>query len=214
MPCRMGSDMPYDVFYYAVIAKTKYINLGNKIARRERSYYPERSNILDKNGIVLAWTEKFYDLYYINLTGSPKRIKIIHERVKNIFPNAKEPSQEAWDSIMLRALRPKQMLALEKSIYLYQELQITPRIERKVVDYPEIQAYIGRVKIVKRQLVGVSGAEKLHNHILSGTPGKYRIMLDRNKNWIKNSGKSIKLAVPGNDIRLKLSIEEMRKGQK
>ena len=115
---------------------------------------------------------------------------------------------------MLRALRPKQILALEKSIYLFQELQITPRIERKVVDYPEVHAYIGRVKLIRRQLVGVSGVEKLYNQILSGAPGKYRIMLDRNKNWIKNSGKSISLAVPGKDIRLKLTIEEIRKGQK
>jgi cell division protein FtsI/penicillin-binding protein 2 len=201
-------------FYYSVIAKEKYISLGNKIARRELLYYPERSKILDKNGVVLAWSEKYYDLYYNNLTDSPKRIEIIYGRIINIFPYAKKPSPNEIHSILLRAIQPNQILALEKSIYLYQELQITPRVERKVVDYPNVQANVGKVKFVKGQLVGISGLEKLYNKILSGTPGKYKIMLDRNKNWIKNSGKSIKLAMPGKDIQLDFTLEEIRKGKK
>jgi cell division protein FtsI/penicillin-binding protein 2 len=201
-------------FYYSVIAKDKYIKLGNKLARRELLYYPERSRILDKNGIVLAWSEKYYDLYYNNLTGSSKKIEIIYERVKNEFPDAKKPSPDSIRSLMLRALRPKQVLALEHSIYLYQELQITPRIERKVVEYPIVQTYVGQVKLVDGQLVGISGLEKTYNKTLSGIPGKYQIMLDRNKNWIKNSGKSIRLAAPGKDIKLALSLEDIRKGKK
>ena len=201
-------------FYYAVIAKAEYIKLGNKIAIRELLYYPERSKIFDKNGIILAWSEKYYDLYYNNLTGSPKRIKIIYRRIKRIFPNAKKPTQESLNFIMLRNLVPKQVSALEKFIYLHQELQITPRIQRKVVDYPKVRIYIGKVKIVKRQLVGISGVEKLYDQALNGTPGKYKIMLDRNKNWIKNSGKLINLAVPGKDIKLQLTLAEIRKGQK
>lgn len=201
-------------FYYAVIAKAKYIKLGNKIARRELLYYPERSKILDKDGIVLAWSEKYYDLYYNDLTGSPKRSAMIYKRIKSIFPKTQKPSSKSVHSIILHSLRPEQILALEKSICLFQELHITPRIERKVVDYPKVKAHIGQVKIIKGQLVGISGLEKLYNAVLSGTPGKYRIMLDRNKNWIKNSGQSIKLAAPGKDIKLKLTLEEIRKRQK
>ena len=198
-------------FYYAVIAKNKYIKLGNKLARRELSYYPERSKIVDRNGIVLAWSEKYYDLYYNNLTDSPGRAKLIYKKIKSLLPTAKEPSSNAVQSIMFRALQPKQILALEKFIYLFQELQIAPRTERKVVDYPKIQSQIGRVKFVSGRLVGINGFEKLYNKVLNGTPGKYRIMLDRNKNWIKNSGESIRMAIPGKDVRLQLTLEEIRK---
>ena len=201
-------------FYYAVIAKDKYISLGNRIARRELLYYPERSRILDKNDVVLAWSEKYYDLHYNNLTGSPKRASMIYARIKLSFPNAQKPSSDSLQSIIIHSLQPKEILALERSVYLFQELQITPRIERKVVNYPKIQNYIGQVKLVKGHLVGISGLEKIHNKTLSGTPGRYRIMLDRNKNWIKNSGKSIKLATPGKDIKLHLTLEEIRKWRK
>ena len=201
-------------FYYAVIAKDKYISLGNRIARRELLYYPERSRILDKNDVVLAWSEKYYDLYYNDLTGSPKRASLIHARIKLSFPNVQKPSPDSLQSVLIHSLTPKEILALEKSVYLFQELQIAPRIERKVVDYPKIQSYIGQVKLVKGRLVGISGLEKIHDETLSGTPGRYRIMLDRNKNWIKNSGKSIKLATPGKDIKLHLTLEEIRKWRK
>ena len=201
-------------FYYAVIAKTEYIRLGNKIASRELLYYPERSRILDKNGVVLAWSEKYYDLYYNNLTGTPKRIEIIYEKVKKKFPYIQRPSVDDVHSIMLRALQPRQILALEKLVYLFQELQIQPRIERKVVDYPKVRIYVGKVKLEKGRLVGLSGLEKTYNEVLSGSSGRYRIMLDRNKNWIKNSGKSIKLAIPGKDIKIDLTLEEIRKERK
>ena len=198
-------------FYYAVLAKDKYIKLGNKLAQRELSYYPERSKILDKNGIILAWSEKYYDLYYYNLTGSPERAKLIYRRIKKIFPKAKEPHKQTVQSVMLRALQPRQILALEKLIYLFQELQIAPRIERKVVNYPNVISKIGQVRFVSGRLVGLNGFEKLYNKVLSGTPGKFRVMLDCNKNWIKNSGRSIIMAVPGKNVQLQLTLEEIRK---
>jgi cell division protein FtsI/penicillin-binding protein 2 len=87
---------------------------------------------------------------------------------------------------------------------------VSPRIERKVVDYPAIRAKIGKVKYISGRLVGISGYEQQFNQLLSGTPGKFRIMLDRNKNWIKNSGKSIKMATPAKDLVLPYSLEEIR----
>ncbi|MBU8902834.1 MAG: hypothetical protein KOO69_08845, partial [Victivallales bacterium] len=159
-------------------------------------------------------SEKYYDLYYNNLTGSPKRINIIYERIKNVFPDARKPSCKKLQSIMLRSLHPKQIMALENSICLYQELQITYRIERNVVNYPNVKAQIGQVKLIKKQFSGISGFEKNYNQTLNGTHGRFKIMLDRNKNWIKNSYKSIKLAEKGKDVRLNFTIEELRKGIK
>lgn len=198
-------------FYYAVIAKNKYIKLGNKLARRELSYYPERSKILDKNGIILAWSEKYYDLYYNNLTDSPERAKLIYKRIKKLLPETKDPNPDTVHSIIFRTLQPKQFLAAQKLTYLFPELQITPRNERKVVNYPKIQSQIGQVRFIKGRLVGISGFEKLHNKVLNGTPGKFIIMLDRNKNGIKNSFQFITMAVPGKDVRLQLTLEEIRK---
>ncbi|MDD5728802.1 MAG: hypothetical protein PHV59_09575 [Victivallales bacterium] len=198
-------------FYYAVIAKDEYIRLGNKLARRELSYYPERGRILDKNGIVLAWSEKYYDLYFNNLTDSRPHAELIYRRVAEVTPEARKPDPGTMHSLMLRGLRPKQVLALEKLIYFYQELQVSPRIERKVVDYPEVRARIGKVKYIAGRLVGISGYERKFNQLLSGTPGKFIIMLDRNKNWIKNSGQSLKPATPGKDLILAFSLEELRR---
>jgi cell division protein FtsI/penicillin-binding protein 2 len=197
-------------FYYAVIARDRYIYLGNKLAQREFPFYPERAKIIDENGVVLAWSEKYFDLYYNNLTGSPERIDLIYHAVKKVLPQAVSPSPEKEHSLMLRSLRPPQVSNMEKLVYLYQELQINPRLERKVVDYPQVRALIGQVKHVKGRLVGISGIEKKYDSVLSGAPGKCRIMLDRNKNWVKNSA-NIQKAIPGRDVKLDLSLEEIRK---
>jgi penicillin-binding protein 2 len=201
-------------FYYAVIAKDKYIKLGNKIACRELLYYPERAKILDKNGITLAWSEKYYDLYYNNLTDSKQRAEILSNRVEEILPMAKEISSTKIQSIIFQSLSPKQISSLETLIYSFQELEIKTRLERKSVNYPQIQAQIGKVKYIKGRLVGIDGFEKEHDKILSGDPGKYKIMLDRNKNWIKNSFKILQTATPGKNVKLSLSLDEMRKKQK
>ena len=156
---------------------------------------------------------KYYDLYYNDFTGSPERAGTIFGKVEKILPTAHKPDSEEMHSLLYRDLRPSQIILLEKLICLFQELQIAPRIERKVVDYPKVKRQIGQVRFIKGRLVGISGLEKKYNVILSGTPGKYMIMLDRNKNWIKNSGKSLRLATPGRDIRLQLTVEEARKGQ-
>ncbi|MDD5697288.1 MAG: hypothetical protein PHH77_01610 [Victivallaceae bacterium] len=197
-------------FYYAVIAREQYIQLGNKLARREITYYPERARILDKNGVVLAWSEKYYDLYYIDILGSPKRTKMILGEVMELLPNLEEPVSGTVYSVIFRSLQPAQIMALEKTVYRFQELQIMPRIERKAVNYPEIRAYLGQVKSVSGRLLGVSGLEKQYNVTLSGIPGRYRVMLDRNKNWIKDSGELLRPAVPGKELQLPLTLEEIR----
>jgi cell division protein FtsI/penicillin-binding protein 2 len=200
-------------FYYAVIAKNKYINLGNKLARRELVYYPQRSRIVDKNDVPLAWSEKYYDLYFNNLTGSPGRIKSIFAKVKEKLPKAEEPCYYGFQSLMYRGLTPEQILSLKKLVDLFQELQITPRLKRITIDNSEVKKLIGRVKAIDGRLQGYSGLEKQYNDVLSGEPGKYRIMIDRNKKWIEGSGKSIKMAVPGKDVRLPFTLEEIRQGK-
>ena len=197
-------------FYYAVIARKKYIKLGNKIASRELKYYPIRSKILDKNGVVLAWTEKYYDLYFIDITGCPARKNEICKKTKKLLPSVTAPEGDELHYVMFRGLQPKQILLLEELIRSFTELQIRPRTERKVVNYPKVKVHIGEVKYISGRLVGVSGIEKLHDEILSGTPGKFNVMLDRHKNWIKQSVRKVNLSKRGEDIRIKLSIEEIR----
>ena len=59
-------------------------------------------------------------------------------------------------------------------------------------------------------LRGTSGCEKYFDKVLSGKPGKYTIMLDRNKNWIPGTFSQIAKAVSGSDVRLPYSVEEIR----
>jgi cell division protein FtsI/penicillin-binding protein 2 len=140
-------------------------------------------------------------------------MKAVYLKVREKLPDAEEPCGYSFQSLMYRGLTPEDILSLEKLVALFQELQITPRLKRITLDESEVKKIIGRVKIVEGRLKGYSGVEKDYDDVLSGEPGKYRIMVDRNKNWIKDSGKSLKMAVPGKDVRLPFTLEEIRQGK-
>ncbi|MCP3966130.1 MAG: hypothetical protein GY750_06865 [Lentisphaerae bacterium] len=196
--------------HYALLNREKYIKLGNKIAFRRGTFYLSRSKILDRNGIVLAWTEKYYDLSYLDLSGSNKRRTIIIDYLKEILPELlpEKISENIW--LLYAGLPPHTIPKLVPLLSIYHELKITPRHERCIVAYPEVKKFIGTVEHAGGHLEGISGIEKKYNDILNGEPGEYTVMLDRHKNWIKGSWKLTKKAQPGKNVKLKLSLEDIR----
>jgi cell division protein FtsI/penicillin-binding protein 2 len=198
------------LLYYAILARDKYLHLGNKLALREGTFYPVRSRILDRNGIVLAWSVKYFDLYLLDPSGNKNLLKRTFKKVKAIIPDADlEPDRDAM-YLLRKNISPHQIVALENLLARQLSLQIITRIERKTVDYPKVRRLLGKVKYYEGRQCGISGFEKLYDEELTGTPGKYKVMLDRSKTWIKGTWELTQRAVPGKDVKLKKSIAEMR----
>jgi cell division protein FtsI/penicillin-binding protein 2 len=116
------------------------------------------------------------------------------------------------DSVFLlkHEISPEKILALEPLLIKFPDLKIYPRVERKVVDYMEVRNYIGRVELKDGNQRGVSGFEKEYDSILAGAGGIYEVMLDRHKNWVQGTWALKRKAVPGNDVKLNVSLEEIK----
>ncbi|QSH40816.1 hypothetical protein P0136_11290 [Lentisphaerota bacterium ZTH] len=196
--------------HYALLKRDKYIRLGNRIAFRRGTFFLSRGKVIDCNGIVLAWTEKYYDLLYFDLSGSEARRQKIFNYINEIMPGSlpEQTSENVW--LVYLGMPPRVIPRLVPLLSRYHELKITPRHERCIVAYPEVKKYIGQVKETDGHLTGISGIEKKYDHILNGAAGEYTVMLDRHKNWIKGSWKLTRKAVPGKNVKLKLSLEEIR----
>ncbi len=197
------------LFYYSVFARQKYIELGNKIAIRHGTYYAGRGRILDKNDRVLAWSEKYFDLYLLGLEDDPNIRNMTLRKVTEILPDAALTRIKDAVFIMKREIAPDKILALEPLLTKFPELKILPRIERKVVDYAEVRNYIGRVEAKNGNQHGISGIEQKYDSILAGVSGIYEVMLDRHKNWVKGTWLLKRKAAPGNDVKLDLSLEDI-----
>ncbi len=199
------------LFYYSVFARQKYIELGNKIAVRQGTYYAGRGRILDKNDRVLAWSEKYFDLYLISLEEDPNIRSMVLRKVAEIMPEA--ALHRVKDSVFMlkREISPEKIIALEPLLTKFPDLKILSRTERKVVDYAEVRNYIGRVEFKDGNQHGVSGIEKDYDNVLSGLGGIYEVMLDRHKNWVQGTWLLKRRAVPGNDVKLDVSIEDIKR---
>ncbi len=198
------------LFYFAHLNRTKYINSGFKMAQRKGYYSAGRGRILDKDGIPLAWSERFFDLLLLNAPELPKFQKMLDVKLKHIFPDIKSCTVTPPFSVIYYNIPPNKIAGLERTIHEFPNLKIIPRTERVVVDYPGVKKFIGQVKMNDVLLSGLSGMELKFNETLTGKVGVYTVMLDRHKNFINGTWHLIKKAQPGKDVMLKLSCAELK----
>mgnify|MGYP000925802945 CR=1 FL=1 len=201
------------LLYYSVIRRGQYLEMGNRLALRQGTIQATRGRILDCNGVVLAWSEKYYDLFLVNPPSGDIRREAVIQKLRLVLPES-EP-EVAGDAIWLLKtdLSPSQLMALEVLLRSYPELQIVPREERLVVDYPEVRRFIGRVAYRRDLMYGVDGAEKEYDVELSGTPGEYEVMLDRRRNWIAGTWKLLAPAISGEDMKLNVALADLLEKQ-
>ena len=192
-------------WYIAVPGRGKYIAVGEEMARRDVTIPASRGSILDADGVVLAWSEHFYDLVSI----APKRVPLTGDEVgalKKVIPDL-----DANGRTLKRNLTPGEVMGLEELIRSGVRVRIVVRNERIVIDSPEIRRRVGQVRVDAGGIRGVSGWEKEFDGELAGSPGRMNVMLDRNRNWIHSSVKVIKPMTGGRDVRLKYPLRELEK---
>ncbi len=201
-------------WYLAGPAREHYLALGEAMASSEGNIPAVRGRILDRNGVPLAWNEKHFDLYYIP-EGSGRIAVSRWEALCEVVPDLGRPPEPGGSgrTLLRRNLTVEQLLKLEFIVKGNPSLRIVPRLERVTVSSPEIRALIGRVEAAGAELNGVSGLELEFDGPLRGTPGRYRVMLDRARNWVESSWKLEAEPVPGEEIRLSRSAEELERGE-
>ena len=193
--------------YLAGPASGRFIALGEAIARREPVLPASRGRILDRDGVPLAWDERYYDLYSDLGSEAPGRQE--RSALRRIFGMA-EPAPEA-DGLLRRNLTARELLELETPIRHGARLRIVPRIERITVGSLRVRARLGRVAERDGARVGVSGFEEQFDAELRGRDGRARVLLDRWRGWVPSSWEGLSHPVPGKDVRLKFFASDLER---
>ncbi len=202
------------LLHYSVIDRDHYLRLGNRIARRKGIYYPDRARILDRNGVPLAWTERSFDLYVVFTSENFFLRERTLEQLRSVIADAGLTRAGENMFLVKRDISPTELVKLEKVMARYPAVKVIPRLERVVIDFPSVREYIGRTTNRDGRIIGLSGIEMQYDAELSGSPGTYQIMLDREKNWIPNSWQLLSQAIPGEGIVLDLTLDEIKKREK
>jgi cell division protein FtsI/penicillin-binding protein 2 len=201
----------FRLFYYTSYSREYYLEAGNKNAWRNGTIPAARGRILDKNGLPLAWTQRYYDLVvdvYPDLCRSNSvLLNELNGKIHGLLPDEKR------EKYVKKGLSPSDMLFLRDYMEKYRGVKIIPRLERRYVDYPEVRKVLGKVDMHDGRYYGLGGAEQEYDSELNGTDGIYVVMLDRYRKWIPGTWKLKTEMQPGKDVMLENSLEDIRRSR-
>ena len=182
-----------------------FTSVGRKIAQLNNRYFPPRARLLDAEGTPLAWSERYFDLVWQEAVAPDSRTL---GRIAQSFPLKDDPEAaidgKSW--ILRRNLSPDELLAVAPVLHEHPALAVRSRVERIAVNIPELREKIGWTELKDGGLRGVSGWEAEFDRQLTGTPGRYQIMVDRHWRWIDRTWKLVEPAVPGTDVRVPFKL--------
>ena len=197
----------FRLFQYTVYSREHFLEEGNRHAWRCGTIPAARGKILDKNGLTLAWTQRYHDLYvelYPDLCRpNSSLMNELRQKIKGLALD------ERNERYVRKGLSPAEISSLKEYMPKYQGIRIVPRFERLYVDYPEVRKFLGAVDSNDGKFFGTKGAELKYDRQLNGTDGVYVVMLDRNRNWIPGTWKLRTEMVAGNDMMLEYSLEDI-----
>lgn len=193
---------------FAVFSREKYIRAGEKIALFRGTIPARRGILYDKNRIMLAWNERYFQLYSTLPAGETFQSRHL-DRLQEIFPDRLFPADGGGGEPLRYNLNVQEILALEHLIKSGAPLEIRSRTDRIQVSTGNARDALGKVE----NNLGLDGIEKKYNQALCGKDGAFEVMLDRRRNWIHSSWKLIRAPEHGKNVVLPWSLKEISTGR-
>lgn len=168
-----------------------------------------RGRILDSQGSPLAWSVRYFSLYYDVAAERTKINDDIAEITKILTVSRHLDDMRSGRSILLKEeISPGEILKLRAYLKENHRFRISSNFRREyALKDPKILHIIGRTRIIEDKEVGISGFENTYNPRLIGTDGKYRVMVDSSSNWISATWEEIQPPVPGFDVYIPIEVE-------
>jgi len=185
---------------------------SNRVLYREGKITATRGTIFDKSGKKVAWCHRSYDLYLkSSKPGSEEEIRGLLQGVKDVFPETNLTPDFLYQGKVRikRGVTPGELKKLQRLLSSYPELIIVPMLTRVTIDAPVAKRIIGTAIFSNGRWSGLSGLEKEYDSYLNGQDGLYSVKIDKNGRWIEDSTVIKKKMLPGKNLYLTKSIEEI-----
>ena len=166
---------------------------------------------MDNSGLPLAWTEAERDAVLDQLPEARRVRQALLREIADSFPSGGSEDMTTAPRIIIRNLKPGQMEKWMELVRRYPAyVSIRTRILRKRVEYHSVRTLVGECTVDENGIqTGISGLEKEYDSILSGRPGRVRVMLNRSGRWMADSLRIEDGGEPGKDVTLTQSLREM-----
>ncbi len=197
----------FRAYYLAVPGRDFYLGVGERLARIEPAIPAARGRLLDRDGVPLAWSERYFDLW--STADEAPMEESLRKRLAEILPERAASLNFRPGAAVLRHLDAAELLALEPLLREESGLRIRSRVERIVAAVPGLRDRVGAVTVGSGGAVtGVSGWELEYDRELRGSPGRFSVMLDRYRRWIPSSWRLLSKATPGRDVTVPFRLAD------
>ena len=169
-----------------------------------------RGRILDRHGRPLAWSVRFFSLYY-DVAIEPTRIKEDIAELGSIVTISRRLDylQPGKTVLLKEELSPGEILKLRPYLKGNRRFRVSSSFRREyALKDSKVLKMIGRTRIIENKEVGISGFENTYNPRLIGTDGQYRVMIDADDNWIPATWEEIQPPIPGFDVYIPIEVEK------
>ncbi len=191
------------VIYYSYWKRNRLLEESLHLAWREGELPAMRGRILTPDGVPLAWSELTHDLYRLKSSRAGKNTRL-RSLLHNFFGEPLEEEEDGTGILLKRSISPDQILRLRPLLRRFPELEIRPRSYRRNTDIPALRAKTGKTQYdpQRKREAGISGWEAEYDRELAGTPGIFRVMLDRSGAWVPGTIEILAPPMPGKDVTL------------
>lgn len=172
-----------------------------------------RGRLLDRDGRVLAWSERRFRVRWTPPTDpedAARELALFEELPTGSAPCPSFPDDTSpgIEQLVAADLNPEQAARWSAAVDVLSSLKITGYSCRRRVRDPQVRARLGRVaRRHDGMTVGLNGAEKTHDRALRGTPGMFRVMIDKHGDWIPETWSPLREARPGFDVHLPIRTD-------
>ena len=170
-----------------------------------------RGCILDRNGYPLAWSSRHFLLRWRapqDRVQAAEELAILSRILGGNLPvaAAQSPDKATGSLLLKRDLSPCELDKLAQLREAMPRLAIQSYTVRHRCVQPEVQQRIGTVALVDNRETGVSGEEKFNDEMLSGRPGRFRVMIDKDGKWVTQTWQKTMDILPGYDVYLPITV--------
>ena len=169
-----------------------------------------RGRLLDRSGAPLAWSTRHFSLYWrVPADGRERRetLAILRMSVAGIKFGEMEAASGAGRDVMLRdGLSGTEVLVVSRLRTELGGLDVRSYTVRHHTSVSALAPIIGAIQVIDGREHGISGAERTHDTVLSGRPGRFQVMVDRQGKWKPETWRKTEEVCPGNDVYLPVTL--------
>lgn len=193
---------------YMVLQRAHFAALMESEAWQVSDVPALRGRLLDRDGTPLAWSTRHFQVLY-EVPPDPgvaaAQMSAIRRAAPAVAPRLDAPAAGA-EVVLVHDPLPETLAVLNELAARMDELHVRSYTRRNTISDPRLRRRLGTVQIVDGRICGVNGEEKRHDHLLRGTAGKYRVMVDREGAWIPGTWETLRELRPGYDVYLNVRV--------